>query len=227
MKSIPIKGFIPVTLLDWPGKITAMVFVGGCNFRCPFCYNIDLVLSPEKLPSISEEEIFEFLKKKKKWLDGLIISGGEPTLYPEGLINFCQKVKDLGFKIQIQTNGTNPELLDKLIKQNLVDYIAMDIKGPLEKYDKIVGTKVDKEKIQKSVNLISRCVRNKQIEAEFRTTVVPGLLDKKDIEAIGKWLINSNLTFAQRASAAKAESQISNLTYFLAISFISSNSSLG
>jgi pyruvate formate lyase activating enzyme len=141
-------------------------------------------------------------------------SGGEPTLYPEGLINFCQKVKDLGFKIQIQTNGTNPELLDKLIKQNLVDYIAMDIKGPLEKYDKIVGTKVDKEKIQKSVNLISRCAQNKQIEAEFRTTIVPGLLDKKDIEAIGKWLINSNLP--PKARLAKGgKSQISNLTYYL------------
>ena len=180
----PIKGFLPVTLLDWPGKIAAMIFTGGCNFRCRFCYNRELVENPEILPDIDEKTIFDHLENKKNWLDGLVISGGEPTIYSD-LATFCQKVKKRGFKIQLQTNGTNPQMLKKLIKEKLVDCIAMDIKGPLNKYQQITGTKVDLEQIKKSLAIIKK---NPQVEVEFRTTFVPGLLNKNDAKKIAQLL---------------------------------------
>lgn len=191
-RRLPLKGFLKVSLLDYPGKIASMVFLGGCNFRCPFCYNVDLVKRPDKLPDVKEKEIFDYLKEKKNWVDAVVLGGGEPTLYPE-LLNFCRKLKKLGLDIQIQTNGTNPALLSNLISQNLVDYLAMDIKGPLEKYEEIVKKKVDKEKIQKSVELIKS--NYPKIESEFRTTIVPKLLNKKDIEKIGRWLKNSKVPY--------------------------------
>ena len=181
----PIKGFTPVTLLDWPGRISALLFVGGCNFRCPFCYNKELVINPEKEKTIDVKEIFEYLNNRKKWIDAVCITGGEPTLYEQGLENFCQKIKNLKFLIQIQTNGTNPELLDKLINAKLIDYIAMDIKGPIQKYDQIVNVNVDKEKIKQSVRLIKS---NPQIQSEFRTTIVPKMHNEDDIKMIGEWL---------------------------------------
>ncbi|MCX6807051.1 MAG: anaerobic ribonucleoside-triphosphate reductase activating protein [Candidatus Berkelbacteria bacterium] len=181
---LPIKGFIPITLLDWPGKIASMIFVGGCNFRCGYCYNKELVLHPEKLPEVDKQEIFSYLEKKKNWVDGVIISGGEPTLY-ESLTDLLKEIKNTGLFIQVQTNGTNPEMLQKLIKQKLVDCIAMDIKGPLNKYEKITGTKINTKNIEKSIRLIAQ---NPKIEFEFRTTVAPNLLSEKDFESIGKWL---------------------------------------
>ena len=180
----PIKGFLPVTLLDWPGKIAAMIFVSGCNFRCQFCYNTELVLHPGKIPEISQEKIFKHLLIKKKWIDGLVISGGEPTLH-KGLIDFCQEVKNLGYKIQIQTNGTNPEVLQKLIDKKLIDCLAMDIKAPFEKYELITQTKVNTKNIAKSIQIIEK---NPQIEAEFRTTIIPKFLTKNDIIKISKML---------------------------------------
>ena len=183
MKStFKIKGFAPVTLLDWPGKIAAMIFTPRCNFRCPFCYNTELVLDSKELSEIPEEKIIRHLTSKKKWLDGVVISGGEPTLWP-GLIDFCRKVKKLGFKIQLQTNGSNPQVLKKLIAQKLIDCIAMDIKGPLKRYQEITRSKINPDLIKKSAEIIKQ---NPQIEAEFRTTVVPGLIDESDIEQIGK-----------------------------------------
>jgi pyruvate formate lyase activating enzyme len=175
--SPPLKGFLPVTLLDWPGKIAAMIFFGGCNFRCQFCYNTELVLHPETLPNIPEEKIFSFLLKKKNWLDGVVLSGGEPTLYPD-LPLFCQKIKKHGFAIQIQTNGTNPQMLQKLLEEKLIDFIAMDIKGPLSKYPQITQTKINPEMIRRSIELIAQYP---QIEAEFRTTLVPSLITKDDL----------------------------------------------
>lgn len=175
---IEIKGFLPVTLLDWPGKIAAMIFLGGCNFRCQFCYNQELVINPEKMPTIKEKDVFDYLKKKKNWLDGVVISGGEPTIHKK-LPEFCQKIKKMDLGIQIQTNGTNPEMLEKLVKDKLVDYIAMDIKGPLHKYSQITDTAVDTKKIKKSIEIIKN---NPKVDAEFRTTVVPGLIDKNNIK---------------------------------------------
>ena len=125
-----IKGYLRTSLIEWPGKISSVVFVPGCNFRCPFCHNKDLVLHPEKLPSTPEKEVFSDLKKRKKWIDGVVITGGEPTLQLD-LPKFLQRIKDLGFLTMIETNGTKPEVLRKLLDMGLVDRLTMDIKAPL------------------------------------------------------------------------------------------------
>jgi len=140
---LTIKGLQKTTLVDYPNKVACTIFLPRCNFRCGFCYNKDLVIDYDRLPSIQEEEIINFLKEKKKWLDGVVFTGGEPTLHRE-LPNFIKKIKEMGFLVKIDTNGTNPKMLKELIDNNIVDYIAMDIKAPLEKYDKITGVNVDK-----------------------------------------------------------------------------------
>lgn len=180
---IKIKGLQKTSLIDYPDKICCVVFLPRCNFRCPFCYNIDLISNYEKLPDIKEEEFFEFLKSKKQWLDGVCVTGGEPTLHKE-LPDFLAKIKKLGFLVKLDTNGTNPGMVKDLIEKKLVDFIAMDIKAPLERYQEVVKVDVDKEKIKESVELI----KNSDIDYEFRTTVVPDLYDEKDALAIAHWL---------------------------------------
>ena len=188
-----IKGFQKVSLIEYPGKIVAIVFVGNCNFRCPFCYNVDLVLNYKKLPTISEDYVVNFMMKRKGLLDGVSITGGEPTIYPD-LPQFARRIKEMGFLVMIETNGSNPNLLKELIERELVDYVAMDIKAPLEKYDEAAGVKVNKNNIQKSIDVI----RKSGVEYEFRTTVVPKLLNKKDILTIGEWLKTSKRYFLQQ-----------------------------
>ena len=180
------KGFQKMSLIEYPGKISAIAFVGNCNLKCHFCYNIDLVRDYDKLPDMPEKDILDFLLTRKNLLDGLAITGGEPTLYKE-LPEFMKKVKDLGFLVLLETNGTNPEMIKELIKDKLVDYIAMDIKAPLEKYDEITGVKTNKEAIQESINTI----RESGIDYEFRTTVIPKHFKEEDALAIGKWLKGS------------------------------------
>ena len=199
-RKLPIKGFWPTSLIDWPRKLAAVIFVGGCNFRCAFCYNLELVLNPEKLPNLDEEEIIRKLKIRKNWLDGIVISGGEPTLHL-GLEGFLRRIKELGFKVALETNGTNPTVLATLIKARLIDGLFMDLKGPLEKYTEVVNTKIDQEKIKASVALI---LKNRQIESEFRTTVVPKFLNKKDIEWLGRKL------FPQKCPVALVLQQFQN-----------------
>ncbi|MBI5253222.1 MAG: anaerobic ribonucleoside-triphosphate reductase activating protein [Euryarchaeota archaeon] len=188
-----IKGLVKTTLIDYPGKVACIVFIAGCNFRCPYCQNPDLVAGYWELPTISEEEVFRHLKSRKKWLDGVCVSGGEPTLNKE-LPEFLRKIKSMGFLIKLDTNGTNPEMLKKLLDEKLVDYIAMDIKAPLEKYEEVVKTKVDLEKIKRSVEMI----RSNDVDYEFRTTVVPGLLSSEDIEKICLWLRGSKRYYLQQ-----------------------------
>ncbi len=182
---VQIKGLQPLTLIDYPGKVACTVFLGGCNFRCPFCYNIDLVLRPKKLHSIPEEEFFNFLKKRKGWLDGVCIGGGEPTIYAD-LPIFISKIKSLGFLVKLDTNGSNPEMIKRLLRKKLLDYIAMDIKTRLnpKKYSEAVGVKADIEKIKKSITIIKKS----KIDYEFRTTCIPKLVSKEDLIAIGKSL---------------------------------------
>lgn len=179
---ISIKGVQRTSLIDYPGKVASVIFVSECNFRCPYCHNPELVLDEIK-KDINPEEFLEFLEKKKKWLDGICITGGEPTLH-KGLVDFVKEVKKRGFLVKIDTNGANPSMIEKLLKEKLVDYVAMDIKAPLDKYEKIIKTKVDKKAIKKTVDLLM----NSNIDYEFRTTVVPGLFDEKDAEKIGQWL---------------------------------------
>ncbi len=193
-----IRGIQKTSLIDFPGKIATTLFLDSCNFRCPYCYNIDLVLGTNKLENHTEEEILEFLKSRKKFIDGVCLTGGEPCLHPD-LKEFIAKIKNLGLLVKLDTNGTNPEVLKELIEEKLIDYIAMDIKAPLEKYEKVVKRKVDLEKIQESVNII----RNSGIDYEFRTTVVPGLFNREDALAIGKWLKGSRRYFLQQFRSEK------------------------
>ena len=146
-----IGGLQKTTLVDFPQKVAAIVFTQGCNFRCGYCHNPEL-LSIKEQNDYNTEQFFEFLKTRQGKLDGVGITGGEPTLQ-SGLYDFVRKIKDLGFAVKLDTNGTNPAILEKLLQDNLLDYIAMDIKAPVEKYSEITGVKVDTEKIKKySIN---------------------------------------------------------------------------
>jgi len=181
------KGFVKTSLIEYPGKIVSVAFVGGCNFRCPFCQNPDLVLNSQSLPSISEKEVIDHLLSKRKWLDGLAITGGEPMLKKD-LPNFVSKIKKEGFLVEIETNGTNPGMLRSLVERSLVDYLALDIKAPFEweKYRKAAGI-VDKKllgKVKESLKILL----SSNIDYELRTTVVPGLVDQEDVISIARSL---------------------------------------
>jgi len=181
MKNLEVKGHIPSSLLDYPGKICSVIFLPDCNFRCPFCQNPDLIIKPDKIPNVEHEKIFEHLKSRRKWLDGVCITGGEPCLH-RSLPDFLSKIKKLGFLVKLDTNGTNPKMIKELIEKKLVDYIAMDIKAPLKKYDKVARVKVNKNAIQESIDLII----NSSVDHEMRSTVLPKLHTKEDIIEMAK-----------------------------------------
>jgi len=180
-----IGGLQKLTLVDYPNKIAATVFLTGCNFKCGFCHNSGLVNEKETMDrqEIKESEFFDFLKSKQGLIDGICVTGGEPTINAD-LIDFIKKIKELNFSIKLDTNGSNPETLQELIKQGLLDFVAMDIKTSPDKYEKAVGAEVNLDNIKKSVEIIKKS----KINYEFRTTVVPGIVDREDIEKIGKWL---------------------------------------
>ena len=169
-----IGGLQKVSLVDYPDVIAAVIFVTGCNFRCPFCFNKDLVLG--KLPLIRSTKVIDFLKKRKRVLDGVVISGGEPTLQPD-LEDFIRQIKKLGFKIKLDTNGAKPEVLQKLIKKHLLDYVAVDFKTILEDYPKITKSNIVNlgAKIKKTLEILA----SSGVDFELRTTVVPGIHDKE------------------------------------------------
>ena len=186
-----IGGLQKTSLLDYPDILSAIIWTAGCNFRCPFCYNKQLVLGKTEI--ISEETILSFLEKRRDVLEGLSISGGEPLLQ-EDIVDFTEKVKKLNYLIKIDTNGAFPEKLKELIDKKLVDYVSMDVKAPKEKYDQLVGVKTDLSKIEQSIDLI----KNEAPDYEFKTTVVPGMLNKKDIVEIAKWLEGSKQFYLQQ-----------------------------
>lgn len=176
-----INGLQKSSLIDYPSKIAAVVFTQGCNFRCGYCHNPYLVQA-DNLEE-NEKATLEFLKSRVGKLDGVVISGGEPTLQKD-LPSFIKKVKKLGFSVKLDTNGTNPDMGEKLLKQNLIDYIAMDIKAPIEKYGLVTTTKVKEDKILKSIEL----VKSLGVNGEFRTTVVKSQLSYEDFDRIGEML---------------------------------------
>jgi pyruvate formate lyase activating enzyme len=179
------KGIRKTTLADYPGEVACTLFTGGCNFRCPYCYNAILVFDQETGTNLSENEVLAFLKERQGLLDGVCVTGGEPLQNPQ-IIDFLKKVKALGFKVKIDTNGSYPEILKNVMDLGLADYIAMDIKGPIGKYEEIVGVPIDLNKIRESVELI----KHSNLDYEFRTTVYTGL-KPKDFEEIGLWLKGS------------------------------------
>lgn len=170
-----LKGIQKSSFIDYPGKVSTVLFTAGCNFRCPYCHNGHLVRNEGEV--ITEKEVFSLLTKRKGIIDAVVISGGEPTLYGEELINFIEEIKKLNYLVKLDTNGTSPLVVEKLIKRGLIDYIAMDIKAPLSEYSKAVKTKIEVASIQESISLI----KDSNIPYEFRTTVAKELLTKEDI----------------------------------------------
>lgn len=185
-------GFEKITLIDYPGKIACVVYTIGCNFRCPYCHNPELV--DETVETIiTEEEILDFLDKRKVMIDGVVITGGEPTMHPE-LLDFMRKVKEKGFLVKLDSNGTNPAFLRKAIDENLVDYLAMDIKSPLSKYSQTVARPVDIDAIRESISLLI----SGGVDYEFRTTLIKALVSPQDIEEIGEEIAGAKKYYLQK-----------------------------
>lgn len=178
-----IKGFVDISFVDWDEKVSATIFLANCNMRCPFCYNVALVLYPEKLRTIPFEEIAEYLERSREWIDGVVITGGEPTIHSD-LLNLCEKIRKLGFSVKIDTNGTDPTTIRELIDRRLVDYIAMDIKAPLEQDKYFTATGVSPPDLLNRILETISILQNSQIDYEFRTTLVPTIHKEKDIEEI-------------------------------------------
>lgn len=179
-----ILGLQKTTLLDYPGHIASTIFTGGCNFRCPYCHNADLVINPGGCAAYDNDEIFAHFQKRAGILDGVCITGGEPTLQQD-LYEFAARIKNLGLLIKLDTNGTHPEIVEKLINDGIIDYVAMDIKHTKERYSEVACmNNFDISTIKRSVELLI----NSPIDYEFRTTVCAGLHEASDFEAIGQWL---------------------------------------
>lgn len=190
-----ILGFQQLTLLDYPGKLSALIFTGGCMWRCGYCQNPELVL-PERIQGqkpITEERIISFLKKRKKLLDGLSISGGEPTIQP-GLKSFIKRVKELGYLVKLDTNGTNPEIVKDLISEKLIDYIAMDVKSTYQSYNNVTRVHVNFKSLENTINLLKKA----PIEYEFRTTVIPMFHTDEEIEKIAQSIKGAKIWYLQQ-----------------------------
>ncbi len=212
-----IGGLEKLTLIDYPGKVAAIVFTSGCNFRCQFCYNPMLVWPSKEHESdeskntaghprnreqdnspipYSEDDLFLFLKNRAGKLDGVVITGGEPTLHRD-LPEFIAKIKALGYSVKLDTNGTNPEMIKRLIEDGLVDYLAMDIKAPEAKYELVTGIPINFQKIKESVKIIMQS----GLPYEFRTTILPALLSKKDVASMGRLLQGADKWYLQKFKA--------------------------
>ena len=193
-----IKGLQRLTLLDFPGRVGCTIFLGGCNLRCPFCHNGGIVRGEED--DISLEELLSFLDSRVGRLQGVCVSGGEPTLYSD-LPELLSEIKSRGFEVKLDTNGTNPELLDRLINDGLVDYVAMDIKNSQEKYPKTAGlfskTEAENSKLIDNIKTSAALLMQGRVDFEFRTTLVRELHDESDMISIGKWLAGGEKYFLQ------------------------------
>lgn len=189
-----IQGLQKLTLLDYPGKVACTVFTAGCNFRCPFCHNASLVIDTHKNEEISVEEVYAFLRKRKGVLDGVCVSGGEPLIQSE-IEGFLWNIKGMGYSVKLDTNGSFPDKLKKLVSDKLVDYVAMDIKNSQENYGRTIGIpEYDIENVHKSVSyLLSGAV-----PYEFRTTVVREFHQRSDFEAIGRWIKDAKRYYLQQ-----------------------------
>lgn len=203
---VKVHGFNKLTLLDYPGRLACTVFLGHCNFRCPFCHNAGLVLEPENEPVIPIEEILGTLKKRKGILDGVCITGGEPTVHKK-LPEFIQQIKKMDYSVKLDTNGTNPQMVQDMVKAGLVDYVAMDIKNAPDKYGETAGiAQVDLEAVNETVEFL----KSGKVDYEFRTTVTRELHKKEDFLKIRKWLSGSRRYFLQ---AYKESEQVIHPVY--------------
>ena len=193
-----IAGLQKFSMIDYPDKLCAIIFTQGCNFRCPYCHNPELVKPTLFQKTIPQAEVLQFLKTRKEKLDAVTITGGEPTLHKDLLLLISQ-IKEMGFLVKLDTNGTNPTMLKLLIDHRLVDYIAMDIKAPIMKYQKVTCSTIDVLPIIKSIDLIKKS----RVNYEFRTTVVKELLSDKDLEEIVLWLGKVKKYYLQKFITSK------------------------
>lgn len=207
--SMLIGGLQKSSLIDYPGKISAIIFTLGCNFACPYCHNPELGVSAIST-SYQASSILKFLKSRIGKLDAVVITGGEPTLH-EKLPEFIKEIKNLDFLVKLDTNGTNPHMLERLINEKLIDYVAMDIKAPIEKYSDVTCSKVKKENILKSIEIL----KNSNVDYEFRTTVVKSQLSRADFEKIGALISHCKKYYLQRFLPTKTlvESFLNEQTY--------------
>jgi pyruvate formate lyase activating enzyme len=177
-----LKGWVRTSLIDFPDHVATVLFTGGCNFRCPMCHNADLVLRPNQMPALTESEVWAFLERRRGLVNGVVITGGEPTLQRD-LTAFLGQLRERHLDIKLDTNGYYPDVLADLLDDGLVDYVALDIKAPPGKYPLLVGmSDVDVTRVERSVALL----QESGVPHEFRTTVVPGMLDDDDVEAIAR-----------------------------------------
>jgi pyruvate formate lyase activating enzyme len=181
------------SLIDYPGKISSVLFFSGCNFRCPYCHNPELALNkPDKSQSIDHEQVYDFLEIQKGFLDGVVISGGEPTLSSE-LFSVCQKIREFGYPIKLDTNGTRPDIINRLIRENLINYIAMDIKTDPLYYSPLITKNFNPHNIFSSIRIIMQS----NLDYEFRTTCVKPFINSEIIKKIAKFIKNANLYVLQ------------------------------
>lgn len=177
-----ISGLQKMTLLDYPGKVACTVFLAGCNFRCPFCHNSEL-LDGTAEAVMEVPELLSFLEKRRGLLDAVCISGGEPTLQPE-LVSLIARIKAMGYLVKLDTNGSRPEMLEELVSRNLLDYVAMDIKNSPRRYDETAGCAVKRENLEESIRFLAQGA----VDYEFRTTVAAQLHDAQSVEEMGQWV---------------------------------------
>jgi pyruvate formate lyase activating enzyme len=178
-----VKGFLPITMLDWEGKVATVLFIGGCNFRCSFCHNPELVLDQGSLDSILFSDIKSYILNKKGWIDGVVVTGGEPTISPE-LMDILKEIKALEMPVKLDTNGSNPAILKEILSAGLADFVAMDIKTVFERYPEVTRTNIDASAIIESINLIIRFRK----DHEFRTTAYPPAVAPDDLVEIARYL---------------------------------------
>ena len=195
MKLPQIKGFLPVSMLDWPGRVCSVIFLGGCSFRCPACHNHKLVVEPEKCEDIDLVQVIDYLKDNSAWVDGVTITGGEPTCHPS-LPDLVRRFRELRFDVKIDTNGFNPGMLERLIRDRLIKAVSMDIKAPLEVnlYARVAGVSVNLNDIKMSIDVI----KSSGIRAFFRTTAIPGLIGERELRSIREQLGNDSVYSVQR-----------------------------
>jgi len=180
-KDFNIKGFIRTSLVDWPGKISSVLFLGGCGFRCPACHNHRLVLDPASIPNYPIQDVSAHLEKRRNWIDGVTVSGGEPTMRKD-LPDLLQRLDSCGVRIKLDTNGSNPAMVRQLVAMRLLTAVYMDVKAPLtnEHYSRVAGVAVDVRVIRRSIAIL----KESGLDVVFRTTVVPGLVEEPELESI-------------------------------------------
>jgi pyruvate formate lyase activating enzyme len=200
---VEIKGFVETSLVDWDGKVSAVLFLGGCNFRCPYCHNWPLVLEPEWLANVPWSYVERRLKERRGWIDGVVITGGEPLIHDD-LADLLSALRSLGVALKLDTNGALPSRLRKIVQLGLLDCVAVDLKAPLdERYERVAGVPVDLGAIRETIRLL----RDASLAREFRTTVVPGLVGVAEVDGIAQLLDPSEELVLQQFVARNAASE--------------------